>query len=242
VEERNFITRVTVLQDLIRKPTSRSGTSRNIAYLRPSFQITSAILFAIWLAVPVSAGSRGADDSVMVFGGVASETNFMEIIYSPLASHLNPIGVAGVSYSHRLGTVNELIGGIGLGHLGDDLTVEAEGGASMRFGDEKLGEAWTALYLRYDGLPWNDTVYTTIGVDTGVSMLTNISDFEEWRDHNGKSSEFLHYLGPEITFADPENKDLELVLRLHHRSGVFGLFDGVVSGSTFLSAGIRVRF
>ena len=49
-------------------------------------------------------------------------------------------------------------------------------------------------------------------------------------------------MGPELTFADPDNKDLELVLRYHHRSGVFGLFDDVVSGSTFLSAGVRVRF
>jgi hypothetical protein len=138
--------------------------------------------------------------------------------------------------------VNELVGDFGLGHIGDNLTIEAEGGTAVRFGDESLGEAWAALYLRYDGLPWNDKIYTTVGVNTGLSLLTDLSDFEEWRDSNGKSSVLLHYLGPELTFADPENKNLELVLRYHHRSGVFGLFDGVVSGSTFISAGVRVRF
>jgi hypothetical protein len=204
--------------------------------------MASAVILVTWLATPAFAGSRGADDSVMIFGGVASETNFTELIYSPLSTHFNPIGVVGASYSHRLGTMNELVGDIGLGHIGDDFTIEAEGGVSVRFGDEELGEAWAALYLRYDGLPWNDKVYTTVGANTGISLLTNISDFEEWRDSKGKSSEILHYLGPEFTFADPENKDLELVLRLHHRSGVFGLFDGVVSGSTFVSTGIRVRF
>lgn len=205
-------------------------------------KMVSAILAAIWLAVPASAGSRGGDDAVMVFGGVATETNFTQILYSPWTGELNEIGVIGASYSHRLGTVSELAGDLGFGGIGDDLTVETEAGTSFRFGDESLGEAWAALYLRYDGLPWNDTVYTTIGVNTGVSLLTDISDFEQWRDDKGKAWEFLHYLGPEFTFANPENKDLELVLRLHHRSGVFGLFDGVVSGSTFLSAGIRVRF
>ncbi|HUQ35547.1 MAG TPA: hypothetical protein VM144_04130 [Aestuariivirga sp.] len=203
--------------------------------------MASAILAAIWLAVPALAGPRGAADSVMVFGGVASETNFAQIIYSPWTTELNDIGVIGASYSHRFGTVNNLLGS-GLGQFGDDFTIEGEVGTSVRFGDESLGEAWTALYLRYDGLPWNDTVYTTIGVNTGLSLLTETSDFEEWRDSKGRSSVLLHYLGPEFTFADPENKDLELVLRLHHRSGVFGLFDGVVSGSTFISAGIRVRF
>jgi hypothetical protein len=178
----------------------------------------------------------------MVFGGVATETNFAEAIYEPWTIELNDIGVLGASYSHRFGTVNELLGGGGLGHLGDDFTFEGEVGTSVRFGDESLGEAWTALYLRYDGLPWNDTVYTTIGVNTGLSYLTDISEFERGRDSEGKASELLHYMGPELTFADPENKNLELVLRYHHRSGVFGLFDGVVSGSTFLSAGIRIRF
>jgi hypothetical protein len=204
--------------------------------------VVSAILLAVGFAAPALAQSRGADDSVMVFGGVATETNFAKAIYEPWTIELNDIGVIGASYSHRLGTVNELIGGGGLGHLGDDFTIEGEVGTSVRFGDERLGEAWAALYLRYDGLPWNDTVYTTIGANTGLSVLTETSDFEEWRDDKGRSSVLLHYLGPELTFADPDNKDVELVFRYHHRSGVFGLFDGVVSGSTFISAGIRVRF
>jgi hypothetical protein len=209
---------------------------------QPASKMVSAILAAIWLAAPASAGSKGADDSLMVFGGVATETNFAEAIYEPWTIKLNDIGVLGASYSHRFGTVNELLGGNSLGQFGDDLTIEGEVGTSVRFGDESLGEAWTALYLRYDGLPWNDTVYTTIGVNTGLSYLTDISEFERGRDSEGKASELLHYMGPELTFADPENKNLELVLRYHHRSGVFGLFDGVVSGSTFLSAGIRIRF
>ena len=209
---------------------------------QPASKVVSAILAAFCLAAPASAGSRGADDSLMVFGGVATETNFAEAIYAPWTIELNDIGVIGASYSHRLGTVNELLGGSGLGHLGDDFTIEGEVGTSVRFGDESLGEGWAALYLRYDGLPWNDTVYTTIGVNTGLSYLTDISEFEQGRDSEGRASELLHYMGPELTFADPDNKDLELVLRYHHRSGVFGLFDGVVSGSTFISAGVRVRF
>jgi hypothetical protein len=202
--------------------------------------MASAVLLALWLAAPASAGSRGGADSVTVFGGVATETDFFKILYAPWNAHLNDIGVLGASYSHRWGTLNEVIGDVG--HIGEDVTVETEAGASFRFGDESLGEGWAALYFRYDGLPWNDTVYTTIGVNTGLSYLTDISEFERGRDNDGQASHLLHYFGPELTFADPENKDVELVLRYHHRSGVFGLFDGVVSGSTFISAGIRVRF
>lgn len=240
MDERSPILVAIALQRLIYVLACRRGKHQFMASLQPVPHMVSVILLALALAAPALAQSRGAADSVMVFGGVASETNFTDLLISPWTAEVNAIGVVGGSYAHRFGTVNELTGGIG--HLGDDLTVEGEAGVSARFGDEDLGEAWTALYLRYDGLPWNETVYTTIGVNTGVSLLTNLSDFERWRDDKGRSSVFLHYLGPEFTFANPENKDLELVLRLHHRSGVFGLFDGVVSGSTFLSAGIRVRF
>ena len=195
-----------------------------------------------WTAGPALSASRGGADSVMLFAGQASETDFMDIMVTPWTADMNNIGVIGASYSHRFGTVSELVGDVLPGRIGDYLTIEAEGGTSFRFGDESLGEAWTALYLRYDDLPWNDTVYTTIGFNTGLSLLTDSSGFEEWRDSDHRSSKLLHYLGPEITFADPDNKNVEFVFRLHHRSGVFGLFDDVVSGSTFLSTGIRIRF
>ena len=211
-------------------------------FYQPVFKVVSAILAATCLAASATAGPRGSADSVMVFGGIATKTNFTDVLTMPWTAHLNDIGVLGASYSHRFGTLNELFGGGGLGQMGDDFTIEGEVGTSVRFGDESLGEGWGALYLRYDGLPWNDTVYTTIGVNTGLSYLTDISEFERGRDSDGEASKLLHYLGPELTFANPENKDLELVLRYHHRSGVFGMFDGVVSGSTFISAGIRVRF
>lgn len=155
---------------------------------------------------------------------------------------MRDLGVVGLAYSHRFGTANDFVGGILPPVIGDHLFIEGEGGISYRFGDEELGEGWLGAYLRYDNLPWNDVVYTTLAVNTGVSYLTEVSEFERSRDNNGKAGRLLHYMGPEITFADPDNKNLEFLVRFHHRSGVFGLFDGVVSGSTFITAGMRVRF
>ena len=202
----------------------------------------AAALSSLMLAGPALSQSRGGADSLMLFGGWASDTNFAEILFMPWTADMVDIGVVGASYSHRLGSVSQLVGNVLPAHIGDHLTFEAEGGTSFRFGDEKLGEAWTALYIRYDNLPWNDTVFTTVGFNTGLSLLSDSSEFEQSRDSEGSGSKLLHYLGPEITFADPGNKDMELVFRLHHRSGVFGMFDGTVSGSTFLSSGIRIRF
>jgi hypothetical protein len=184
---------------------------------------------------------RGGKHSLSAFVGQATDTNFVESMYAPWSNELEDIGVAGAMYSYRLGTLHEVFG-FESNHLTDHIVVEGETGGAFRFGNEHLGEVWTGLYVRYDGFFWNDKVYTTLAVNTGLSVLTETSDFERGRDSNGKNERLLHYMGPELSFANPDNKDLEFIIRYHHRSGVFGLFDGVVSGSTFLSSGVRVRF
>lgn len=176
----------------------------------------------------------------MVFGGWATETDFTTVVSQPWSAKLNDVGVAGAAYSYRLGTVNELLGEFSVGRVGEYFAIEAEGGIAGRFGSESLGEAWVALYVRYDGFPWNDIVYTTLAPSIGVSVLTEVSEFELSRE--GKATEVLHYFSPELTFANPDHKNLEFVLRLHHRSGIFGIFDGISTGSTFISTGIRMRF
>ncbi len=202
--------------------------------------LLTAVAFSYWLASPALAAERGGDQAVSVFAGVATDAAFTSSIFFPLSNDIKDIGIVGIAYSRRLGTWDELTGNVL--PLGENFTLEGEAGISGRFGDESLGEAWTGLYLRYDGFPWNDRLYTTIAVNTGLSLLTSESDFERGRDENNNSAGLLHYMGPEITFADPDNKNLELMVRFHHRSGVFGLFDGVISGSTFISSGVRMRF
>ncbi len=203
--------------------------------------IAAASLFALISAASAD-DSEPAPNSIAIFAGQATWTNFTESMYAPWKNDLTDIGVAGLAYSHRFGSVNDFTGGMLPSGIGDHLFIEGEAGASLRFGDESMGEGWLAAYLRYDNLPWNDYIYTTLAVNTGVSFLTETSSFERSRDSKGEAAKLLHYMGPEITFANPENKNLELLVRYHHRSGVFGLFDGVVSGSTFITAGVRYRF
>jgi hypothetical protein len=206
------------------------------------------ILTLAVLTLLVSAGQsvaseveRGGKHSLAAFVGKATDTNFVESMYAPWGNKFEDIGVVGAMYSYRLGSLHDVLN-LPSNHITDHIVVEGETGGAFRFGDERLGELWTGLYVRYDGFFWNDKVFTTLAVNTGLSLLSQTSEFERGRDSNGKNERLLHYMGPEITFADPENKNLELIVRYHHRSGVFGLFDGVVSGSTFLSSGVRIRF
>ncbi|MBL8790363.1 MAG: hypothetical protein JNM45_07680 [Rhizobiales bacterium] len=208
-------------------------------FIRLSLAIAAILAFLSSANADESAPGK---HSIAVFAGRATWTNYIQTIYSPWTMEMADIGVVGGAYSYRFGSVNELTGWSLPAAIGDHLYVEGELGVSTRFGDEDMQEGWAAAYLRYDYLPWNDYVYTTIGVNTGLSYLTEISEFERSRDSKDDAAKLLHYMGPEITFADPDNKNLELLVRYHHRSGVFGLFDGVVSGSTFITAGVRMRF
>jgi hypothetical protein len=59
---------------------------------------------------------------------------------------------------------------------------------------------------------------------------------------NPNGSKLLHYFSPEFTFADPNHRDWEFVVRYHHRSGVMGLFNSVWGGSNIVTGGVRHRF
>lgn len=117
---------------------------------------------------------------------------------------------------------------------------ELEGIVAKHFGWQDHVEGDIAVVLRWDGFPWNDRVYTTAAMATGVSFTSRLPVMEEELDPSTKR--FLHFLGFEATFARPSRPDLSAVLGLHHRSAAFGLYGTKNGGSNFISAGLRKRF
>lgn len=168
--------------------------------------------------------------AVTVYGGRLLNGNFSRLFYDPFSAEAKDTGIAAITGSYRV-------------HRFDfGLSFEVEAGLARRFGEEDLTEIWASAVARWDRFPWNDTVYTTLGLAFwGPSYVTEFSDHERNRNE-GKKTHWMNFFAPEVTFAPPDNKDMELVLRLHHRSGVFGLYNGTDSGSTFWTAGLRYHF
>ena len=185
---------------------------------------------------PALQPARPAEWAVTVMGGVLNQANFSGVLFSPWTSSFDDTQLLSGTVSKRVYEFSQD------SLLGPYWFIDWEVGAGQRFGNSTASEFWTALYLKYDGFFWSDTLYMTAGVSTGVNYATSISDLEVKKSGNDTGTKLLHYFSPEITFADPDNKDFEIVTRLHHRSGVFGLFDGVDGGSTFLSIGFRQHF
>jgi hypothetical protein len=57
----------------------------------------------------------------------------------------------------------------------------------------------------------------------------------------GKGTRALVHLMFEVTCAPPQTRDWSLFLRIHHRSGVFGLVSDA-DGSNFIGLGLRHHF
>lgn len=192
------------------------------------------------IAAPAQASvfqpARPAEWAVTLFGGLSNKSVFTSIIFTPWETQFEDTQLLAGAISKRVYEFSES------SLLGPHWFVDLEVGAGKRFGNSKAGEFWTALYVKYDNFYWSDTVYTTVGFSTGLNYATSISALEVRKSGNNKGSKLLHYFAPEITFANPDYKDFEIVTRFHHRSGVFGLFNGVDGGSTFVTLGIRQHF
>lgn len=122
-------------------------------------------------------------------------------------------------------------------------TVEAELGTGGRFGATNGGEIWGAFYLRFDGFPWNHLLYTSIAGSTGLNWVSRLPPVEAGPPDRPEqdTSHVLHYFAPEITVALPHLRQHEIVLRYHHRSGIFGLMNGVEDGANVIAIGYRYR-
>ena len=138
----------------------------------------------------------------------------------------------GVTYSRRLTRFQQ------------HFTLDAEVGGGARYGETDSQEAWGAIYLRFDGFPWRNRLYTSVGVSTGLHWMNPLPIVETGPagQRETHTSKWLHYFSPELAFSLPSAPEHEVAIRYAHRSGVFGAFNGVWEGSNVLMIGYRRRF
>lgn len=166
--------------------------------------------------------------AIHFFGGQNFDDYFSDFFKGGGYGQFNDAYVAGAAASKRLATWNSF-------------SIEIEGGVAQHFGSYHATELWSAMFLRFHAFPWNEYLYTTAAASVGLSYLTEVPDIET-RKNGGRGSRLLHYFAPEITFALPKYKNMELVFRLHHRSGVAGLFNGVRDATNVPTVGFRFRY
>jgi hypothetical protein len=100
-----------------------------------------------------------------------------------------------------------------------------------------------AVFHRWYDWPWDGLLTTSLALGGGLSWANRVPFLESQVVNPDKSeSRLLLYLGLELEVAPHWARDWSLYARIHHRSGVFGTFNGVHGGSDHIGLGLRWYF
>jgi len=117
---------------------------------------------------------------------------------------------------------------------------EIELQVAKHFDVEEQWEGNGAFVVRWLAFWWDNLVDTSFAVGEGISVASEISEVESsYRDESRKT---LNYVFLEFDFFLPSHPHWGMVARLHHRSGVFGLFDGEQDAANAVGLGLKYRF
>jgi hypothetical protein len=116
---------------------------------------------------------------------------------------------------------------------------ELEGQMLKHFGEQEHVEFTSSINARWITFPWNRYLDTSVAIGGGLSVTSEVPVLEKRDPENSQAATLLHYLLLEAAVGLP-NSNWSLVGRVHHRSGIFGLFSH--SGSNVLEVGVRYRF
>jgi len=165
---------------------------------------------------------------VGAFAGIGLNTSFSQIF-------INPTGMSRTEDNIAVLTVGREVGRA----FDRRMSFELEAMYARHFGRQDIDEFSATIYARWHRFPWNSTIDTTLAFGIGPRYVTEepLMEIEK-----GWHTKILNQLNVEITGALPEYPDDQLVIRLQHRSGIFGLIDGVRDGSNFVTLGYKRYF
>lgn len=120
--------------------------------------------------------------------------------------------------------------------------MQVSGNVTMRNGSNEptIYEFDPYVTFRWANLPWNNYVNTSFAIGEGISYTTSVPSLE--KKDNEFTKRLLNYLMFEATFALPSHPEWQLVARIHHRSGAYGLYHAGNTGSNDIGIGIRYLF
>ncbi|MEB3702668.1 hypothetical protein Bealeia1_01786 [Candidatus Bealeia paramacronuclearis] len=203
--------------------------------------LTLAFLFSMTLQ-PLSASEKEitADEkpswwdegwALTFYSGPFSSQTTSKIFFD-FNAQFEKSAILALAVSKKLGTVFE-----------NRLQFELEAGIVKHVGHQHHWELDTPVIVaRWMKFPWNETLRTTFAIGDGISFASRKPFHEVERRGDKLSAKTLNYLMAELTFGHKSLPNWDFVLRYHHRSGVFGLFDGVHDASNVFAGGIKYKF
>jgi len=188
--------------------------------------------------------------SVFLFAGRLSTSD----IWSTLIFNLNDRGGSAPNYD------NYIVGaayGLEIWRPGYGFVIGIEVGIADRFGRYETCclpitksdglihsvEAWGGVSFGHSGIVIGGLYFKPMVV-VGLSAINRAIGAERQNEaeRNNSSARLLFYLGPELAVSPVAFPNLELVARLHHRSGFYGTLGELMEGYNATVLGMRYRF
>lgn len=121
--------------------------------------------------------------------------------------------------------------------------VQLAGNVTVREGSNQsrpIYEFDPYITFRFTSFPWNHYVTTSLAIGEGVSYVTSVPSLEQ--KDNVRTKRLLNFLMLEATFSHPDYPQWQVLARVHHRSGAFGLYQAGNTGSNDIAIGLRYLF
>jgi capsular polysaccharide export protein len=171
-------------------------------------------------------------DSISLFGGKSVDSNLIDFPKKAISNDLEieQHKIIGIAYQQKiqtpviLGKANSHIEYIFANHSPKDLIETV-----IAYNIQTPSFAISSVHMR-------------LGFSLGLSYVHGTPIFEDGtKEEPGKKYQLLNYNAYEVSLLDTEDKD-SVFLRLHHRSGVYGLIAPQHVGSNFITFGLRKYF
>ena len=120
------------------------------------------------------------------------------------------------------------------------LSFEIEGQVGKWFGNQHNWEFNVPVAVRWSKFPWASYAATSLAYGVGPSCA--LEEPQEEIELNDSTKKFMVYWFGELTLGPP-GSHWAACLRIHHRSGAFGLVEEQGrGGSNTLAVGVKYRF
>jgi len=126
----------------------------------------------------------------------------------------------------------------GMFRLGSGISFGAELQVTQFFGKYTYNTGALGVGFRFDEFPWSDRLPTTMAIYSGPSYAPNAPLILDPSPH--PDPKFLNFVSIELAFGISRN--LDLGLRVYHRSGAWGTYSNTADVGSMLGIALRRRF
>lgn len=167
------------------------------------------------------------DLDFLFYGGKFVDKTFRRVVFRGETDYLpSYIWVAGLNYK--------------LGKLVGPLTIETEGQVGRHTGIQDNWEVNALVIARMEWV-WENAFSFSVAMGDGFSLASEKPKLEI--KENPSTNVFLQYLLAEIVFGLPSvSWHPRFMIRVHHRSGAFGIHCAGTCGSNFVTYGLKGAF